>query len=44
LAILVGGGLYMLVAKLMKLEEYEETTARVFDKILRKLRGLKKTG
>lgn len=44
LAILVGGGLYMFVAKLMKLEEYEETTARVLDKILRKLRGLRKKG
>lgn len=42
LSILLGGGLYMLCARIMNLEEYQETTARVFDKILRKLRSLRK--
>lgn len=37
-AILFGGGLYMAAAALMKLEEYQETVARVIEKIARKLK------
>lgn len=38
IAILLGGGLYMGVAAALNLEEYRETTARVIDKIVRKLK------
>ncbi len=42
ISILLGGGLYMLCARVMNLEEYQETTARVLDKILRKIRSVKR--
>lgn len=42
ISILLGGGLYMAVAAVMDLEEYRETTARFLDKLMRKLRSVKK--